>query len=103
MNLTRTIRELGYGAPKSPRLQPLRAFKALRGLREDADAAVQYTELIQALSGGSTLRAFARFGAMSTGRKILRERRELGPGCLAERNHQQHAPRADVGVLAPRE
>jgi len=30
------------------------------------------------LSGAATLRAFARFGAMSTGRKILRERRELG-------------------------
>ena len=62
---------------KATRLQPIAAFKALRGLLRDREDTRQAVLLVDALRGETTLRQFARFRETETGRAMLAERRSL--------------------------
>ena len=61
----------------TPRLQPMRALRALKQLREDPDDTAQVFTIIEALSGRAPLRVLARFRRDETGRKLLRDRPNL--------------------------
>jgi len=63
-------------APRNP-IQLRAAFRAIRKLLANPDDTAQVFEIIRALSGNTGERAYKRFRASETGRRILEERREL--------------------------
>lgn len=60
-----------------PRIKPLQALSAIRALLRDPDDTKQVFRIIDALSGRSGERLFARFKQTPTGARILAERRAL--------------------------
>lgn len=62
--------------PRKP-IEPLRALRAMRALVRNPDDTARVFDVIDALSGNAGERAFERFAASATGRRILAERREL--------------------------
>jgi ubiquinone biosynthesis protein COQ4 len=60
-----------------PRIRPLEAWRALRTLLRDPDDTKQVFRIIDALSGRSGERIFARFSGTPTGARILAEQRSL--------------------------
>jgi ubiquinone biosynthesis protein COQ4 len=63
-------------APR-PRIRPLLAWRAIRALLRDPDDTKQVFRIIDALSGRSGERIFARFRQTPAGARILEERRSL--------------------------
>lgn len=59
------------------KLQPLRAWRALRILLNDAEDTQQVFVIVRALTGKSVLRAYNRFAATDIGQRVLEEPREL--------------------------
>ena len=59
------------------KLQPLKAWRALRTLLNDADDTAQVFVIVRALTGKSVIRAYNRFSSTATGRRILDEKRVL--------------------------
>jgi ubiquinone biosynthesis protein COQ4 len=61
----------------SHRIRPLAAWRALRALLADPDDTSQVFRIVEALSGRTGERTYARFHRDETGARILRERRSL--------------------------
>jgi len=59
------------------KLQPLRAWRALRTLLNDPEDTEQVFVIVRALTGKSVLRAYNRFAATATGQAVLGEHRSL--------------------------
>ncbi|MEM9750505.1 MAG: hypothetical protein AAF869_06095 [Pseudomonadota bacterium] len=78
MGLSKTIAELGFTAPNPPRLQPMRAWRSLKQSHQPGGDRAALFGVGSALTGATMLNAFARFGAMGTGRMVLRETRDVG-------------------------
>jgi ubiquinone biosynthesis protein COQ4 len=64
---------------KPLRVQPLRALKAIRKLLADKDDTVQVFEIMQALNGRSTSKAYRRLMSTVSGGKIAYDRVEIAP------------------------
>jgi ubiquinone biosynthesis protein COQ4 len=64
---------------KPMKLQPLRALKAIRRLLADKDDTVQVFEIMQALNGQSTAKAYRRLMSTASGGRIAYERVEIAP------------------------
>jgi ubiquinone biosynthesis protein COQ4 len=64
---------------KPMRVQPLRALKAIRRLLSDKDDTVQVFEIMQALNGRSTAKAYRRLMSTASGGKIAYDRVEIAP------------------------
>lgn len=77
-------------------LQPLTAWRALRRLLRDKEDTSQVFVIVSSLTGKSLLRAFNRFSATSTGRKILAEERDLVE-CLQDRQALRQLPAGSLG------
>jgi ubiquinone biosynthesis protein COQ4 len=58
-------------------LQPLRAWRALRILLNNAEDTEQVFVIVRSLTGKSVLRAYNRFAATATGQRIITEQRTL--------------------------
>jgi ubiquinone biosynthesis protein COQ4 len=59
------------------RIEPRRAWRAIRALIKDPDDTAQVFDIIDALSGNSGERVFQRFRQSATGARVLAERRAL--------------------------
>lgn len=59
------------------RIQPLRAWRAIRALIKDPDDTARVFDIIDALSGNSGEAVFQRFRHSAAGARILAERRDL--------------------------
>jgi ubiquinone biosynthesis protein COQ4 len=59
------------------KMQPRRAWRALRILLDDAEKTEQVFVIVRALTGKSVVRAYNRFAATGTGQSVLDEKREL--------------------------
>jgi ubiquinone biosynthesis protein COQ4 len=64
---------------KPLKVQPLRALKAIRKLLADKDDTVQVFEIMQALNGQSTAKAYRRLMSTASGGKIAYDRVEIAP------------------------
>ncbi|HZR84017.1 MAG TPA: Coq4 family protein [Candidatus Binatia bacterium] len=64
-------------SPTRKRIQPIRAFRAVRALIQNPDDTPKVFDIIDALSGNAGERLFRRFRRSATGERILRERRNL--------------------------
>lgn len=63
--------------PRSTRIRPLVALRAIRALLRDPDDTAKVFDVIDALSGRSGERVFARFRKSPTGARLLAERPDL--------------------------
>ena len=63
--------------PRSTRLHPIVALRAIRNLKRNREDTRQAVLLIDALRGKTSVREFARFQQTVTGRAVLAERRRL--------------------------
>ena len=64
---------------KPLRVQPVRALKAVRRLLADKDDTVQVFEIMQALNGKATSKAYRRLMSTASGGKIAYDRVEIAP------------------------
>ena len=64
---------------KPLRIQPIRALRAIRRLLADKDDTVQVFEIMQALNGRSTAKAYRRLMSTLSGGKIAYDRVEIAP------------------------
>jgi ubiquinone biosynthesis protein COQ4 len=62
---------------RQSKLQPLRAWKALRRVLRDKEDTGQVFVIVRALTGNSVVRGYNRFVTTSTGRRIVDEQRTL--------------------------
>lgn len=65
------------GPMQNTKLQPLRAWRALRILLNDAEDTQQVFVIVRALTGKSVVRAYNRFATTATGQSVLNEKRVL--------------------------
>ena len=77
-------------------IRPLVALRALRKLIADPDKTEEVFVIISALSGNSRNRAFERFRSTPTGKKILREERDILT-VLRDRERLERMPPASLG------
>jgi ubiquinone biosynthesis protein COQ4 len=80
------------------RIRPVQAWRAIRALLADPDDTAQVFRIIDALSGRSGERLFARFRATPTGARILEERRSL-LGTLSDRDALRALPEGTLGRI----
>ncbi|MCB1685513.1 MAG: Coq4 family protein [Pseudomonadales bacterium] len=83
-------------SPDEGRLQPRRAWQALRILLKDKEDTEQVFVIIRSLTGKSLLRGFNRFTATRNGTAILAERRRLIEK-LSDREALRALPPASLG------
>jgi len=84
------------GPMQDNKLQPLRAWHALRILLNDKEDTGQVFVIVRALTGKSIIRAYNRFAATDTGRRILNEKRTL-LATLKDRDWLRQLPPASLG------
>jgi len=77
-------------APRNNRLRPLIAMRALKNLINDPEKTDQVFVVINAMSGNSLERTFARFRKTEMGKKILSENRVLLTTLLDRESLQTH-------------
>lgn len=82
--------------PPSKRVQPLRAWRAIRALIGNPDDTAKVFDIIDALSGNAGERSFQRFRATAEGQRILRERRDL-LAALDDRDSLKQLPPGTLG------
>lgn len=80
----------------TPRLQPMRALRALNQLRDNPDDTAQVFTIIEALSGRAPLRVLARFRKDEAGRALLRDRPNV-LSYLSDRAMLESLPRDSLG------
>ncbi|MDX2166249.1 MAG: Coq4 family protein [Deltaproteobacteria bacterium] len=78
------------------RIEPLRAWRAIRALIKDPDDTARVFDIIDALSGNSGERIFQRFRQSDTGARVLAERRVL-LGTLDDHAALQALPPGTLG------
>lgn len=78
------------------RIQPLRAWRAIKALMNDKEDTAQVFVVIDALKGNSDGRTFDRFRKTETGGRIIEERRNL-IGALNDREHLRAMPEGSLG------
>jgi ubiquinone biosynthesis protein COQ4 len=82
--------------PPRRRIQPLKAWRAIRALLRDPDDTGQVFKIVDALSGSAGERLFRRFRATPNGARILQEERDL-LGTLCERDALAALPPGSLG------
>ncbi|MBI1261690.1 MAG: hypothetical protein GC184_08185 [Rhizobiales bacterium] len=85
------------GRPRK-RIQPLKAWRAVKALLADKEDTAQVFKVIDALSGGSDERQFFRFMGMETGKRIIAEKRNILQ-TLNDRETLSRLPEGSLGHL----
>src|SRR3569833_2871118 len=67
----------GHSAQKRKRVEPLKAWRAMRALIADKEDTSQVFKVIDALAGDADERMYRRFAATETGQKVFAEKRDL--------------------------
>ena len=78
------------------RLRPFEAVRAVRRLMANPQDTSQVFAIFRAMRGKSGIKAFRRFAASSTGKQVLRERRQL-LATLSDRARLHALPQASFG------
>lgn len=82
-------------APKRKRIEPLKAWRAMRALIADKEDTSQVFKVIDALAGDADDRMYRRFSASDTGKRIIAEKRDL----ITLLNDRESLSRLPLGTL----
>ncbi len=82
-------------ARKRKRLEPLKAWRAMRALIADKEDTTQVFKVIDALAGNVDDRMYRRFAASETGKRIIAEKRDL----IALLNDRARLAQLPLGTL----
>jgi ubiquinone biosynthesis protein COQ4 len=85
-------------AEKRKRIEPLKAWRAVRALIADKEDTGQVFKVIDALSGNADERMYNRFMATETGQKVVAEKRDLIT-LLNDRERLKALPEGTLGRL----
>jgi ubiquinone biosynthesis protein COQ4 len=77
-------------------IKPLQAWRSVRALLADPDSTGEVFKIIEALKGGSLVRAVERLGATPEGREMLRRKPDILP-ILSDRESLRAMPEGSVG------
>ncbi|HEY4344388.1 MAG TPA: Coq4 family protein [Parvibaculum sp.] len=88
----------GNAPQKSPRkrIEPLKAWRAIKALIADKEDTGQVFKVIDALSGNADDRMYNRFMATETGQRVVAEKRDLIT-LLNDRERLKHLPEGTLG------
>lgn len=82
-------------APVRKRIEPIKAWRAIKALIANKEDTGQVFKIIDALSGGADERMYNKFMATETGRRIVAEKRDL----IALLNDRERLKRLPEGTL----
>ena len=81
---------------KRKRIEPLKAWRAMRALIADKEDTAQVFKVIDALAGDADDRMYRRFAATETGQKVFAEKRNL-IATLSDRERLGRLPKGTLG------
>ena len=81
---------------KRKRIEPLKAWRAMRALIADKEDTAQVFKVIDALAGDADDRMYRRFAATETGQKVFAEKRNL-IATLSDRERLSRLPKGTLG------